>query len=174
MRTGKIWQQMVLPVLRAYLSSLSNIRNTFHMFIAEANLAPETCIQSCPVTRKTMKRLGVELLTGCLMLELVVFAQPHVARKATEQTASVIPYHTLTLYACGIHQWTWARMSGKAFSGVAYKSFTEITYGSHQTKTCTRKILQVRVPGLKKGNTQNKLKCKKFRLIQACNAISEI
>jgi len=76
------------------------------MFIAEANLAPQTRIQSSPVTRKTMESFGVELLTGGLVLELVIFAQPHVARKATKQTTSVIPHHTLTLYACGIDQRT--------------------------------------------------------------------
>lgn len=93
-------------VERTNLAPLGNIGDTFDMLIAEADLAPQTSVKSGSVARETMESLRVELLTGGLMLELVILAQPHVARKAAEQSTSVVPYHSLTLYACGVHQRT--------------------------------------------------------------------
>lgn len=99
-----------------YLSSLGYVCNTFHVFITEANLAPEACIQARAVAREAMKGFSVKLLAGRLMLKLVIFTQPHVTRETTKQSSSVFPHHTLTLYACCIHKRTCAGMGSQTFS----------------------------------------------------------
>ena len=66
--------------------------------VAEANLALEARKLSVFVARLTFKGLGLDDLTGSLVLELIVLAEIRVAEGADENPASVIPRSTLALY----------------------------------------------------------------------------
>ena len=67
--------------------------------VAKANLALETRVLAVFVARLTLERLGLDDLTGGLVLELVVLAEMRVAERADEDPPAVIPDSTLALDA---------------------------------------------------------------------------
>ena len=71
------------------------------MVVAEADLALETRVLAVLVSGLALQGLGLDDLTGGLVLELVVLAEVRVAERADEDPASVLPHAAVALDADG-------------------------------------------------------------------------